>query len=456
MSFETEPVIDTAGKIPPHSIEAEQGVLGCLMMDPQKCMDQCIERAIAEESFYELRHQTIFKAISDLFQSQRTPDLITITQKLKEGQYLDEIGGMAYLSSLMDVVPSSANLPYYLEIILEKQTRRRILQVCSESTTAAYTSQDPIENILDVFERDSMSVRRDDNSKEKTNLEVISGLIPILQDESRGIYPSTIATGIADFDHYFRGYELGNMVVVGARPSVGKTAFALQKVLNMSQHNPVGIFSLEMTHEALVRRMLGNLSGFNLRKMDIVSQGDQMRIVTATVKLKDAHIRVDDQSGLTIRQIESRTRKWVSKFGIKVIILDYLQLAKGSSKRSRDDRRLEVSEISAGLKGLAKDLKIVVIVLSQISRKVEDRGKDSRPRMADLLESGSIEQDADWVEFLWAGKNRDGDDDFTEDGKQKIILSVEKNRDGPTGDVHLLFDKPTGRFLNISKIGPND
>lgn len=461
MSFETEPtVLEISGRIPPHSIEAEQGVLSCILLDPQKSTDTCTERSVTEESFYDLRHQTIFQKTVQLISEKKVPDLIMLSQELREVDELEAIGGLTYLSNLMDAAPSAANLPYYLEILLEKQMLRGMIRVCAEHSTAAHLPDAQPLVLLDEFERAALSVRIDGGAQDKTNREVLIDLIPVLQQEHRGIYPSTIPTGLADFDHYLRGFELGDLVAVGGRPSMGKTAFALQLALNICKDHPVGIFSIEMTHESLSRRMLGNWSAFNLRHMHLAQPEDERRIIIAAAKLKDAPIYVDERSK-TIREIESKARKWASTHGTKVLVVDYLQIVKGVSRQGSSDKRLEVAEITAGLKGLCKDLRVVILVLSQINREVEKRGgkvtTGGRPRLSDFQESSAIEQDADWAMFLWNGKPKeDEEEELDSDLPQKVILSIEKNRNGAKRDIPLLFDKPTGRFLNISKLDPND
>jgi replicative DNA helicase len=353
----------------------------------------------------------------------------------------------------MDAVPSAANLDYYLGIVCDKFTLRKMLDTASRLIGRVHEHEGETDQIVEEFEREALAIRHDAVTTDKTSKVVMGDLINDLQQEAQGIYKAVIKTGLPDFDKKFNGFLPGMLVILAARPACGKTSMLLQLALNMSESNPVGICSLEMTHESLCRRQLANLSGFDLRKIAHAKPDEQRRIAIAASKVAKLPILVCDRSAMTIGQISAKARQWVSKHAIKVLLVDYLQLARGSSKRARDDHRLEIAEISAGLKSIAKDLGIVVIALSQLNRKVEDRGKDSRPRLSDLLESGSIEQDADCVLFIWAGQS----DDKTEAAADvmpeavKVNLSNAKNRDGPTGDIALLFDKPTGRFLPITQ-----
>lgn len=447
-----EASIDTRlDRLPPHSLEAEKGILGCIMLSYRESLDACA-RIPSLDAFYNLSHRTIYEAMVAMDQNRVAIDVITLQEYLKTRDQLEAVGGLSQLASLADSVPSAANVSYYLGIVLEAYAKRRVIQVATSAIQSAYESNDP-GLLVEEFEREALSIRSGDSSGDKSNKEVLIALTEDLQQEWNGIFKGLVATGLHDFDKRYRGFSPGNLALMAARPSVGKTNMLLQMALNMASSIPVGFCSLEMTHEEVARRQVANLSGLDLRHKPPTLQ-EEKRLVISINKVSALPIHISDLSARTIRQLSHKARQWSSEFGIKVLFVDYIQLCKGSSKRSRDDRRLEIAEISAGLKALAKDLHIVVIAAAQLGRQVEARAANSRPRLSDLREAGELEQDADWVMFLWKGKQKNEDE--AEGDSVCVTMTVAKNRNGPTGDIELIHHKPTGRFLPKAQIEDND
>lgn len=435
-------------QLPPFSEEAEEGVLACCLLDPTECIHASMAKCVPE-SFYDLRRRTIWMALVAMIEDQNAVDLITIQAKLKALGNLENAGGILYISSLTDKVPSSANLPEYLKIIREKFLLRRLASLCAGVSVAVHGTTHTPDDLISQFEEEALKVR-DTQVQERANKDVMVELITNLQAEMAGTSPTRIPSGIHDFDRRFTGYKRSNMVVIAGRPSCGKTAIMLELARNIAKRStPIGIFSLEMSHEELLGRMVSAEAGVNMdpRFLKMIHQSPNCAplaaITRASAVVSRLPLHIVDQAGMTIQQIRAQSRRWVKRNGVQVIMIDYMQLVRGSSKRARDDRRLEIAEISQGCKNMAKELGVVVIVLSQLNRAVEQRGESSRPRMSDIREAGEIEQDADWIQFLWSKIPLDEQKDAM---NPEIVVSVAKNRNGPTGDVGLIFKKETGRF----------
>ena len=433
--------------LPPHSEEAEEGVLACCLLDPTECIHAAMARCIPE-SFYDLRRRTLWNCLVAMSEAHQPVDSITVQARLRATGALGDAGGIEYVFGLQDKIPSASNLPEYLKIIREKLLLRKLMALCSTTTTALHGTSSTPDEIINQFEEEALRIR-DTQVQERPNKEVMVEFIASLQAEMSGTSPTRIHTGIYEFDKRFTGYKRGNMVVIAARPSMGKTAYMLEVARNMARARKIGVFSLEMVHEELIGRLVSAEAGVNLdpRHLRYIQEGNDtesfQRITQASAIVSKLPIHIVDKSGMSIQQIRAHARRWVRKHGIEVIMVDYMQLVTGSSKRARDDRRLEIAEISKGCKEMAKELNIVVIVLSQLNRSVEQRGESSRPRMADIREAGEIEQDADWIQFLWSKIPLDEQKDQQ---NPEIVVSVAKNRNGPTGDVQLRFRKDCGRF----------
>jgi replicative DNA helicase len=452
-------------RLPPHSIEAEQGVLGCVLLSPQDCMGECIEKLKSgHEIFYDLRHQTLFKTLTEMYDEKQAIDLITLQQRLKNIQQLENVGGLAYLSSLPDAVPSAANLEYYLEIVLEKFLLRKMIQTCTGIVGRVFDYEGEVEALLDEVERDILRISEERVSGASLTIkELVNKAISKIEEyhQNQGMLTG-ISTGFADFDKMTTGLHEGEMIVIAARPSVGKTSLAM----NIAEHVslelkvPVGVFSLEMTADQLVLRMLCSRSRVNLRNIrdGFLAERDFPKLTGAAGAMAGAPLFIDDSSGLSILQLRAKARRMWQQFGIKLFVIDYLQLLNSTSRRA-ENRQQEIAEISGGLKSLSKELSVPIIVLSQLNRELEKRGPGERPRLSDLRESGAIEQDADLVGLLYREtKNKEGDEDPNE-GEQDAIpvkLFIAKQRNGPTGDVDLTFLKSYTRFESAAKISPED
>lgn len=455
-----------ADRLPPHSPEAEQGVLGCVLLSPNDCMGECIEKFKGgEDVFYDLRHQTIFKTLQDMYDSREAIDVITLQQRLKDKQLLDQVGGIPYLSSLPDTVPSAANLTYYLDIVQEKFLLRKMIRVCTEVVGRVYDYEGEVDSLMDEVERDILRISE---SRVHTSTTTIRDLVKKtintieLYHQRKGLLTG-IGTGLMDLDKMTNGLHEGEMVVIAARPSMGKTSLALNiaEHVALEQKLPVGIFSLEMTAEALVLRILCSRARMNLQdiRSGFLVERDFPKITTAAGQLAGAPLFIDDTSGLSILQLRAKARRMAQQYGIKLLVIDYLQQMHSTSRRA-DNRQQEIADISSGVKALAKELKIPVIVLSQLNRDFE-RDKTRKPNLADLRESGAIEQDADLVGILYKvdpdEPNKRKDDVTDEEtgtmpDALPVNLLIAKQRNGPVGDVPLVFLRPYTRFENRSKI----
>ena len=450
-------------RLPPNSPEAEQGMLGCVMLSPNDCMGQCIERFKGNaEVLYDLRNQTIFGTLLEMYDRREAIDIITVQQRLKDKHLLDEVGGITYLSTLPDMVPSAANLSYYMDIVHEKFLLRRMIQVCSSIVGRVYDYEGEVDQLMDEVERD---VLRISESRVQEGTDTIKQLVnqaitTIEQFHARQGQLSGIATGFIDLDKMTSGLHPGEMIVIAARPSLGKTSLAMNVAEHaaIDQKLPVGVFSLEMTAESLVLRMLCSRARVNLRNIrdGFLAEQDFVKLTTAAGTLSRAPLFIDDTSGLSILQLRAKARRLQQQHGIKLFVVDYLQLLHSTARRA-ENRQQEIADISNGIKALAKELKVPIIVLSQLNRDFE-KDKSRKPNLSDLRESGAIEQDADLVGLLYRAdpedptKRRESEDDALSQDTVPINLLVAKQRNGPTGDVHLTFLRSITRFENAAKV----
>jgi replicative DNA helicase len=451
-------------RVPPHSIEAEQGALGCALLDPNECIGQCVEFLKAgKEAFYDLRHREAYEVLVEMYETREAIDLITLHQKLKDRNLLQKVGGMAYLSSLMEMVPSPANLSYYLEIVKEKHTLRRLVKACGSVTERIYEYEGDVDKLLDEVERDVLQVGQDRVDTNNVPMKVlIRRAITTVEDfHQRQGALTGVSTGFHDLDRMTTGLHGGEMVVIAARPSMGKTSFAMNIVEHaiLEEKIPVGVFSLEMTSDSLALRMLCSLSRVNLRNIreGIIMEHDFPKITASAGKLINAPLHIDDTPGLSILQLRAKARRMSQQHGIKLFVIDYLQLLHSTAKRA-ENRQQEIADISNGVKALAKELNVPVIVLSQLNRELE-KDKSRKPRLSDLRESGSIEQDADLVGLLYkphVEEEADDDEDAAPLEALPVNLLIAKQRNGPTGDVRLTFLKGFTRFESASKVGAAD
>ncbi len=451
-------------RLPPHSPEAEMGVLGCVMLSPNECMGQCIEKFKAgSEVFYDLRHQTIFNILAEMYDRREAIDVITVQQQLKNKQLLEQVGGIAYVSALPDQVPSAANLSYYLDIVQEKYLLRKMIHTCTDVVGRVYEFEGEVDGLMDEVERDILRISESRVTTSTTTIkDLVKKAINTIEDfhQRQGVLTG-VGTGFVDLDKMTSGMHPGEMIVIAARPSMGKTSLAMNiaEHVAIEQRLPVGVFSLEMTADSLVLRMLCSRSRVNLRSVreGFLAERDFPKLTGSAGKLANAPLFIDDTSGLSILQMRAKARRMSQQYGIKLFVIDYLQLLHSTSRRA-ENRQQEIADISSGVKSLAKELNVPVIVLAQLNREIE-REKGRQPRLSDLRESGSIEQDADVVGLLYkpkAGDDEDGGGNPGEDEAVPVNLLIAKQRNGPTGDVSLTFLKRYTRFENAAKVSDED
>jgi replicative DNA helicase len=450
-------------RLPPHDPQMEMGVLGCCLLEPNQCVGECIEKLKdnGKDAFYDLRHQTIYETLSTMFNSRAPIDLITVQQNLKDRQLLDQVGGIAYLSQLQDAVPSAANLSYYLEKLLEKFLLRKLIQTCTGVVGRIYDFDGDVEELLDEVEKEVLHVNesREQNEVKDVKKLVNEALVTIEHFFNRKGELSGIATGFADLDKMTDGLHGGEMIIIAARPSMGKTSLAM----NVAEHValelglPVGVFSLEMSAASLILRMLCSLARVNMRSIrdGFMSEADFPKLMSASGRLAGAKLMIDDTAGLSILQLRARARRMHQQHGIKLFVVDYLQLLNSTARRAQENRQQEIADISSGIKALAKELNVPVIVLSQLNRELE-KDKSRKPRLSDLRESGSIEQDADLVGLLYKPDAGDEDESPQESDGVAVNFLIAKQRNGPTGDVNLTFLKPYTRFESAAKFSDDD
>lgn len=434
----------------PHSVEAEQGVLGSMLISPRDTIAECVEK-INEEYFYVPAHQTIYTVLVELWNAGQGIDLITFTQTLRDRNILDAVGGGAFITNLYTFVPTAANVLYYLEIVREKHILRQIIAACTESVRRSYEEQDEVNNLLDEVEQKIFAVGEDRFKGQMPGMkEQVMGALESIEQlwERRGGITG-ISTGFTELDRMTNGLHEAEMIVIAARPSMGKTALAMNiaEHVAISSKLPVAVFSLEMSSQQLVQRLLCSRARVNLQKVreGFLAERDFPSLTAAASKLAEAEIFIDDSAGLSILELRAKARRLKAQKNIQLIVVDYLQLLRSTTRRAMDNRQLEISEISSGIKGLAKELKIPIIVLAQLNRQPEARS-GGKPRLSDLRESGSIEQDADLVGLLVRPEVYEEDEDARAEKAGEAELIIAKQRNGPVGEIPLTFLKEFTRF----------
>ncbi|QFG01018.1 replicative DNA helicase [Psychrobacillus glaciei] len=440
----SDPLLD---RVPPHNQEAEQSVIGAIFLEPQALITAA--EIIMPEDFFRVAHQKIFQTMIRLSDQGKAIDVVTVTEELSAKKELEDVGGISYISEIANAVPTAANIGHYAKIVEEKSILRRLIRVATTIVEDGFTREDEVEALLAEAERKMMEVASRKNAGDFQHIKdvLVETYDNIEKLHSRKGDVTGIPTGFRDLDRITAGFQRNDLIIVAARPSVGKTAFALnvaQNVATKTDEN-VAIFSLEMGAEQLVMRMLcaeGNIDAQVLRTGALTTE-DWRKLTMAMGSLSNAGIFIDDTPGIRVNEIRSKCRRLQQEYGLGMILIDYLQLIQGSGG-SQANRQQEVSEISRSLKGLARELKVPVIALSQLSRGVEQR-QDKRPMMSDLRESGSIEQDADIVSFLY----REDYYDKETENQNMIEIIIAKQRNGPTGTVTLAFVKEFNKFVNI-------
>ena len=436
-------------RVQPHSIEAEQTVIGSMILDNEAI--SVVENIIGGEDFYHRQYGIIYDAMIELYEEGRPVDLLTLQNRLQEKDVPPEVSSMAYIGELIAAVPISANAKYYAEIVAEKAVLRRLIKANEEIANACYAGKDSVDNILADTEKKIFHILNRRRSDDFVPIqEVALNALERIHKASKSKNPVTgIPTGFTDLDYRMAGLQPSDLILIAARPSMGKTAF----VLNIAQHVAfkknlcAAIFSLEMSKEQLVNRLFAMESRVDSQAIRTgnLTDDDWDRLVEGVNTVGRSKLIIDDTPGISISEMRTKCRKYKLEFGLSVVIIDYLQLMSGSG-RSSDNRQQEISEISRSLKGLARELNVPVLALSQLSRAVESRN-DKRPMLSDLRESGAIEQDADVVMFLYR------DDYYNKDSTAKNIAEVivAKQRNGPIGTVELVWLPNYTKFVNMKK-----
>lgn len=435
-------------RVPPHNNEAEQSVIGAIFLEPQALITAA--ELLMPEDFYRMAHEKIFQTMIILSDKGQAIDVVTVTEELSAKKELEDVGGISYLMEIANSVPTAANIVHYARIVEEKALLRRLIRVATSIVEDGYAREDEVEALLAEAEKKMMEVS---NRKNAGDFRHIKDVLVETYDNIELLHTKKgdvtgIPTGFRDLDKITAGFQRNDLIIVAARPSVGKTAFALnvaQNVATKTDEN-VAIFSLEMGAEQLVMRMLcaeGNIDAQVLRTGALEAE-DWRKLTMAMGSLSNAGIFIDDSPGIRVNDIRSKCRRLQQEHGLGMIMIDYMQLIAGSGTKPGENRQQEVSEISRSLKSLARELKVPVIALSQLSRGVEQR-VDKRPMMSDLRESGSIEQDADIVSFLY----REDYYDKETENQNMIEIIIAKQRNGPTGTVTLAFAKEYNKFVNI-------
>lgn len=436
-------------RIPPQNIEAEQAVLGAIFLEPSAFITA--SEILTADDFYRNAHQKIFQVFAKLNDAGKAVDLVTVAEELSATRQLEDAGGLSYLSELAASVPTAANIAYYAEIVAEKALLRRLIRTATHIAQEGYTREDDVDELLDEAERSIMEVAQRKNAGDFKHIKdvLVSTYDNIEMLHNRKGDVTGIPTGFYELDRMTAGFQRNDLIIVAARPSVGKTAFALNIAQNVGTKTGenVAIFSLEMGAEQLVMRMLcaeGNIDAQRLRTGALTDE-DWRKLTMAMGSLSNSGIYIDDTPGVRVTEIRSKCRRLKQEHGLGMVVIDYLQLIQGSA-HSRENRQQEVSEISRSLKALARELEVPVIALSQLSRSVEQR-QDKRPMMSDIRESGSIEQDADIVAFLYR------EDYYEQDTENKNIIEIiiAKQRNGPVGTVQLAFVKEYNKFVNLER-----
>lgn len=436
-------------RVPPQNMEAEQAVIGAILIQPEALIT-AMER-VRSEDFYSSGHGRIYEAMIELGEDNQPVDLVTLTAHLQDQGLLEEIGGVSYLAKLANAVPTAANVDYYAQIVEEKSMLRRLIRTATNIVTDGYANAEDVGVLLSDAEKKILEIS---NRRSSSGFISIRDVLMEVFEKVEFLYTNKggttgIPSGFVDLDKMTAGFQRSDLIIVAARPSVGKTAFALNVAQNVGVRakETVAIFSLEMSAAQLVQRIICAEANVDATRMRTGSlEGDDWEKLTMAIgALSEAQIFIDDTPGITVADIRAKCRRLKKERGLGMILIDYLQLIQGRGKGG-ENRQQEVSEISRTLKMIARELEVPVIALSQLSRGVEQR-QDKRPMMSDLRESGSIEQDADIVAFLYR------DDYYDKESEKKNIIEIilAKQRNGPVGTVELVFLKNFNKFVNLDR-----
>mgnify|MGYP003309336662 CR=1 FL=1 len=434
----------------PQNIEAEQAVLGAVLIKKEAMAE--VQELLRAEDFYREIHKQVFAVMNDLFSEGEAIDIVTVTEELRKRDLLEKVGGISFVTMLSNSVATAANVMYHARIVKEKAELRRLIDAATQIAGKAYEDSDDVENIMDDAEKKILAVAASQSGGVFTPIrEILLNTIERVETlyESKGGLTG-LSTGFKDLDAVTSGLQASDLVLVAARPSMGKTAFTLNIAAHAALHGKsVAFFSLEMSKEQLVQRMLcseGQIDSQRLRTGQLEDEEWGKLIATAD-RLTKASIYIDDTPGITVMDLRSKARRLKAEHGLDLVLIDYLQLMQGRAGKNGDNRQQEISEISRSLKALARELNVPVVALSQLSRGVESR-QVKKPMLSDLRESGSLEQDADIVMFLYREDYYDKDT-----ANQNITdILIAKHRNGPVGEIQLFFQKEYTKFRNLSKM----
>lgn len=440
--------MEDVGRIPPHSVESEQSILGSILLDKDAIIT--VTETIQPEDFYKEAHKIIYECMMKLNNKSEPIDLITLTEELKKQGHLEDVGGISYITSLSTIVPTTSNVKYYADIVKEKSVLRKLIKVSNDILNLGYDSSIKVEDILEKAEKQIFDISQEKSSED---FKSINSVLMDAYDMIEKLYTNKeditgITTGFEDLNNKTNGLQRTDLILIAARPAMGKTAFSLNLVQNAALKGDasVAVFSLEMSKEQLVQRMLAAQSHVELKKIKngSLDENDWPRIIDAMSVLSNSNIYIDDTPGIKISELRSKCRKLKIEKGLDLILIDYLQLMEGDG--GNESRQQEISKISRSLKIIAKELNCPVIALSQLSRAPEQRA-DHRPMLSDLRESGAIEQDADIVMFLYR------DEYYHPDSERKNIgeIIIAKNRHGETGSVELVWLGEIQKFANKAR-----
>ena len=435
-------------RMPPQNIEAEKAVLGAMLIKKDAIIE--VQEILRPEDFYREAHKVAYEAMLKLTDSEEAVDIVTLTEELRKEEQLERVGGVRFVTDIANTVPTAANISYHAKIVKEKAELRRLIDAATAIAAAAYEDTDEVANIMDEAEKRILAVAA---GQSNDGFEPMKAILLRTFDRINDLYESKgnitgISTGFKDLDHITSGLQPSDLVLVAARPSMGKTAFTLNMASYIGLHNlgTVAFFSLEMSKEQLMQRMLCSEGGIDAQRLRTGQLEDEewTRLVETANRLNSAPIYIDDTAGITVMEMRSKARRLKAEHGLSVIFIDYLQLMQGRASKNSDNRQQEISEISRSLKALARELSVPVIALSQLSRSVESR-QVKRPMLSDLRESGSLEQDADIVMFLYR------EDYYDKDTEAKNVTEViiAKHRNGPVDTIKLFFQKEFTKFRDL-------
>lgn len=452
----TTPSAPRTDRIQPVSEEAERGVLGSALLDPERVLDLAVERGLSPEAFYIPAHRLLFETMLEMHREGRGKvDLLTVEDRLRSRNKLDAVGGAAFLEHLVDGTPTAAHAEYYIGLVYDRYVLRQIISCAERAIEMCYQSDQDVSAVLSQTEQSFFEIgdwQRSPLVPWDRLVKSAMDEIEIICSQKRGV--TGIPTGYDDLDNLLQGLHKGDMIVLAARPSMGKTSLALNIVENVargvrqidSKPLPVGVFSLEMSKDQLVKRMICSVAEVPSHRLaGYISKEQHGRLVEAASILMKAPIYLDDTAGLEVDELRARARRMKRKFGIELVVVDYLQMLH-CSRAARDGRQQEVAQISGSIKAMAKELNVPVLVLSQLSRAPEQRSETAKPRLSDLRESGAIEQDADVV--LMLRRPCKYDEDPEHEDRMLAYVEVAKHRNGQTGIVKLNFDEELTRFYS--------